>query len=147
VIENTSSVGAGNDGAGNVGPIIVFDAMCVLCSANARFVLRYDRRGRFRLASMQGETGSRLYRKFGIDPTDPDTLIVVDGDTALRDSDAVLAIWAGLCWPWRALGVARVVPRGLRDPLYRLIARNRYRLFGRRETCWVPTKAQGSRLM
>ncbi len=128
-------------------PIIVFDAMCVLCSANARFVLRYDRRGHFRLASMQGETGARLYRKFGIDPANPDTLIVVVGETALRDSDAVLAIWARLGWPWRALGVARVVPRLLRDPLYRLIARNRYRLFGRRDTCWIPTKAQAARVL
>jgi predicted DCC family thiol-disulfide oxidoreductase YuxK len=62
------------------GPIIVFDAMCVLCSANAAFVLRHDRAGHFRLASMQGEAGSALYRRFGIDPANPETLIVVEGD-------------------------------------------------------------------
>lgn len=129
------------------GPIIVFDALCVLCSANARFVLRYDRRALFRLASMQGETGAALYRRFGIDPNDPETLIVVDGDTALRDSDAILAIWSGLGWPWRAFGGFRVVPPALRDPIYRWIARHRYRLFGRRETCWLPTPAQASRIL
>lgn len=128
-------------------PVIVFDAMCVLCSANAQFVLRHDRRGHFRLASMQGEAGAALYRRFGIDPADPETLIVVEGDHALRDSDAVLAIWRGLGWPWRAGGALALVPRQLRDPLYRWVARNRYRLFGKRETCWLPTPAQWERIL
>jgi predicted DCC family thiol-disulfide oxidoreductase YuxK len=129
------------------GPIILFDAMCVLCSANAGFVLRHDGQGHFRLAAMQGEVGQTLYRRFGIDPADPDTLIVVTGDRACRNSDAILAIWRGLGWPWRALCVFGFVPRGLRDPLYRWVARNRYRLFGRRESCWVPDAAQRSRLL
>lgn len=114
------------------GPIIVFDAMCVLCSANAAFVLR---RGRFRLASMQGDIGAALYRQFGIGPANPESLIVVDGDRALRGSDAVLAIWAGLDRPWNGLATFRIIPRWLRDPVYRLVARHRYRLFGRRSTC------------
>lgn len=120
-------------------PIIVFDAECVLCSGNARFVLRHDRDHHFRLASMQGEVGSALYRRFGIDPGNPESLIVVEGDRLLRDSDAVLAIYRRLGWPWRALTLFALVPRSLRDPLYRLVARNRYRLFGRRETCWMPS--------
>lgn len=129
------------------GPIIVFDALCVLCSANAAFVLRHDRAGRFRLASMQGETGAALYRRFGIDPTRPETLIVVTGDEALRDSDAVLAIWAGLDRPWRMLAHLRLVPRPIRDPIYRFVARHRYRLFGKRETCWLPTPDQARRIL
>lgn len=128
-------------------PIIVFDAECVLCSANAQFVLRHDTHGRFRLASMQGEVGSALYRRFGIDPADPETMILVDGDCLLRDSDAVLAIYAGLGWPWRTMAVFRLVPRVLRDLVYRLIARNRYRLFGRREACFVPRADQTERIL
>lgn len=128
-------------------PVIVFDAECVLCSANARFVLRYDRRGLFRLASMQGEFGAALYRRFGIDPRDPDTLVVVTGTTAVRDSAAVFAIWSGLGWPWRALTIFRLVPRPLRDAIYRFVARHRYRLFGKRETCWVPTPEQADRVL
>ncbi|AQR73815.1 thiol-disulfide oxidoreductase DCC family protein [Sphingomonas sp. LM7] len=128
-------------------PVIVFDAACILCSAHAQFVLRHDRRGRFRLASMQGDAGAAIYRRFGIDPADPDTLIVVQGETALRDSDAILAIWRGLGWPWRAVGVFGLVPRGMRDPLYRWVARRRYRLFGRRETCWMPTPEQRDRVL
>jgi predicted DCC family thiol-disulfide oxidoreductase YuxK len=132
-------------GAG--GPIVVFDGVCPLCSANARFILRHDRRRRFRLASMQSEAGAALYRRFGIDPADPETLILVDGDRALRDSDAVLAIWSGLGWPWRAFAAARLVPAALRDPLYRWVARNRYRLFGRRETCWLPGPEHSGRFL
>jgi predicted DCC family thiol-disulfide oxidoreductase YuxK len=131
----------------SAGPIIVFDALCVLCSANARFVLRYDRSGRFRLASMQGAVGSALYRQFGIDPANPESLIVVEGDAVLRDSNAVLAIWAGLGRPWSLLGAFRIVPRSLRDPVYRWIARYRYRLFGRRDSCWLPSPEQASRVL
>ncbi|MFB2550587.1 thiol-disulfide oxidoreductase DCC family protein [Ensifer soli] len=128
-------------------PIVVFDAECVLCSANAPFVLARDHARRFRLASMQGEAGAALYRRFGIDPADPDTLIVVEGDRARRDSDAVLSIYAGLGWPWKALALLRLVPRVVRDPLYRLIARDRYRLFGRRETCWMPPSDAADRIL
>jgi predicted DCC family thiol-disulfide oxidoreductase YuxK len=128
-------------------PIILFDAMCVLCSANAQFVLKYDRKGHFRLASMQSDAGAALYRKFGIDPADPESMIVVDGDSALRNSDAVLAIYAALGWPWRLATVARLVPRPIRDTVYGWIARNRYRLFGKRETCWLPSAEQADRLL
>lgn len=128
-------------------PIIVFDGFCVLCSANARFVLRYDQGGRFRLAAMQNEAGRALCRRFGIDPDRPETMIVVSGDTALRDSDAVLAVWDGIGWPWRALRVLHLVPRPLRDGVYRWVARNRYRMFGRRDTCWLPTREQAARIL
>jgi predicted DCC family thiol-disulfide oxidoreductase YuxK len=120
-------------------PIIVFDGECVLCSANAQFVLRHDRHHRFRLAAMQGEVGRALYQRFGIDVANPESMIVVIGDEMRRDSDGVLAIYTGLGWPWRALATFYLVPKFLRDPIYRLIARNRYRLFGRRTSCWRPT--------
>ncbi len=129
------------------GPIILFDAECILCSANAQFVLSQDGEKRFRLASMQGEVGSALYRRFGIDPGNPDSIIVVDGEHMLRDSDAVLSIYAGLGWPWKVLSVFRLVPRFIRDPLYLLIARNRYRLFGKRDSCWLPSPEYRDRLL
>lgn len=128
-------------------PVIVFDALCVLCSANAQFVLRHDRKRAFRLASMQSDFGQSLYRKFGIDPRNPETLIVVVGEKALRNSDAVIAIWAALDLPWRLLATVKFVPRALRDPLYRWVARNRYRMFGQRETCWLPRPEDADRLL
>jgi predicted DCC family thiol-disulfide oxidoreductase YuxK len=128
-------------------PIILFDAQCVLCSANAQFVLRHDTARRFRFAAMQGDVGAALFRRHDIDPENPDTIIVVEGETALPDSDAVLAIYPGLGWPWRIAGSARLIPKWLRDPPYRWIARIRYRLFGRRDVCWVPTPDLANRLL
>ncbi len=118
--------------------IVVFDAECILCSANAQFILRHDHKRHFMLASMQGDYGSALYRKYDIDPANPETLIVVQGNRLLRNSDAVLAIYAGLGWPWRAVSALRFLPKFLRDPVYLFVARNRYRIFGKRDTCWLP---------
>jgi predicted DCC family thiol-disulfide oxidoreductase YuxK len=129
------------------GAIIVFDGMCVLCSANAQFVLAQDKLGKFRLASMQGEVGAALFARFGIDPNDPDTIIVVDGDKVWRNSDAVLEIYASLGWPWRIASMFKFVPRWIRDPVYRLVATNRYRVFGKRETCWLPSAEQAKRVL
>lgn len=129
------------------GPIILFDAQCVLCSANAQFILKHDRRARYRLASMQGEVGAMLFRQHGVDPANPDTILMIDGETVLRDSDAVIAIYTGLGWPWRMAGLARLAPKALRDPIYRWVARNRYRLFGKREACWVPTTEYAARVL
>jgi predicted DCC family thiol-disulfide oxidoreductase YuxK len=129
------------------GPIIVFDAMCVLCCANAQFVLAHDKEGRFRLASMQGAVGTALFEHFDVDPSDPNTIIVVDGEMVWRNSDAVLVIYEGLGWPWRLMTIFKLVPRFIRDPIYRLIATNRYRLFGKRDTCWLPTPEQAKRVL
>ncbi len=127
--------------------IVVFDAECILCSANAQFLLKHDHGRRFLLAPMQGDYGSALYRKYDIDPTNPETLIVVRGDKLLRNSDAVLAIYTGLGWPWKMAAIAKVLPKFLRDPVYRLIARNRYRLFGKRNTCWLPAPEFQDRML
>ena len=121
------------------GPIILFDAQCVLCSANAQFVLKHDTSGRFRLASMQGNIGAEIYRRHGLDPRDPISMLVVEGGRMRRDSDAVLSIYEGLGLPWRLLGALRVVPPPLRDGVYRWVARNRYRLFGKKDACMMPT--------
>jgi predicted DCC family thiol-disulfide oxidoreductase YuxK len=132
---------------GGDGPIILFDAECILCSGNAQFVLRNDRAGRFRLASVQGPVGAALCRRHGIDPLDPVSMLVVERDGVRRDSDAVLSIYSGLGFPWRLLAALRLVPAALRDPVYRWVARNRYRLFGKRETCWLAPPEYRSRIL
>lgn len=128
-------------------PIILFDAECVLCSTNAQFVLKNDKAGQFRLASMQSGIGAAIYRRHGMDPQNPSSMLVVEGDRVRQDSDAVLRIYEGLGLPWRLLGALRLVPAFLRDPVYRWVARNRYRLFGKRETCWVAPPEYRDRLL
>lgn len=128
-------------------PVILFDAECVLCSVNAQFVLRHDKAARFRLASIQGEAGGTLAREHGLDPNDPTTILVIESERVRRDSDAVLAIYEGLGWPWRLFSFFRLIPAFLRDPAYRWIARNRYRLFGKRATCWVAPPEYRSRIL
>lgn len=132
-------------------PIIVFDGVCVLCTANARFVLKNDRKGKFRLAAMQDEAGATILREAGLDPEDPISFVILDpeqdGGRVRMDSDAVLHLWGQLGWPWRLGTIFKLIPSALRDPIYRLIARNRYKWFGQRDTCWVPTPEQAKRVL
>jgi salicylate hydroxylase len=118
-------------------PLIVFDGRCVLCSANAHFVLRRDHRAKFRLTDAQSSLGLALYRHFGLRSDEEGTMIVLRDGRLLTHSDAAIAIADVLGWPWRAAAIARLVPSGLRNSLYRWVARNRFRWFGRRETCWL----------
>ncbi len=132
-------------------PIIVFDGMCVLCTANAQFVLKRDRAAKFRLAAMQGDVGAEIMRQVGFDPLDPESFILLDavqdGGRVWMSSDAVLHMWSELGWPWRAGMIFKLVPRVIRDPIYRLIARNRYKWFGKREECWVSTPEHQARIL
>jgi predicted DCC family thiol-disulfide oxidoreductase YuxK len=128
-------------------PIILFDAECVLCSANARFILERDHAAVFRLASIQGDVGQALYRKHGMDPNDPISMLVVEGDRMRRDSDAVLSIYERLGFPWSLVRIFRIVPSWLRDPIYRLVAKNRYRIFGRRDSCWIAPEHYRDRIL
>ncbi|WP_017114897.1 DCC1-like thiol-disulfide oxidoreductase family protein, partial [Xanthomonas vasicola] len=110
---------------------IVFDGVCLLCNSWVKFLLRHDQRARYRFAAMQGQAGRALLRQHGLDPDDPLSFLLVDATGAWTDSDAIVRVLAGLGGFWRLAGVLRVVPRSVRDIGYRLIARNRYRWFGR----------------
>jgi predicted DCC family thiol-disulfide oxidoreductase YuxK len=128
-------------------PLIVFDGECVLCSANAHFVLRHDRRRRFRLTHAQSPLGLALYRHFGLRSDEQGTMLVIRDGRLLTHSDAAIAIADGLGWPWRAARLATLVPRFARNVVYRWIARNRFRWFGRRETCWLPAPQLRDRIL
>ncbi|WP_238691825.1 thiol-disulfide oxidoreductase DCC family protein [Xanthomonas arboricola] len=126
---------------------IVFDGVCLLCNGWVTLLLRHDRRGRYRFAAMQGHAGRALLQQHGLDPDDPLSFLLVDDTGAWTDSDAIVRVLAGLGGVWRLFAVLRVVPRGLRDIGYRLIARNRYRWFGRTEHCMLPTPEQRARFL
>jgi predicted DCC family thiol-disulfide oxidoreductase YuxK len=134
------------DAARNDGPVIVFDGICVLCNGWVRFLLKHDRAGRYRFTAMQSEAGRALLAGHGLDPDDPASFLLVDGAQAWTDSDAIRRVLTGLGGLWRLAGVMALVPRVVRDPLYRWIARNRYRLFGTTE-CRVPTEEERARFL
>lgn len=128
-------------------PILVFDGVCLLCSRWVRFILRHDRAGRYRFAAMQSETGRALLAAHGLDPDDPNSLLLCEAGHHWTDSDAILRVLVGFGGPWRAFASLRGLPRGLRDPAYRRLARNRYRWFGRSDACWLPAPEHAARFL
>ena len=118
--------------------LILFDGVCVFCSRWVRFVIDRDPEQRFRFMAIQSERGRTLAARFGIDPDAPQTNAVILNGRITFKSDAALTVLGALA-ATRSLGVLKVVPHWLRDPVYDLIARNRYRVFGRTEACMVPT--------
>jgi predicted DCC family thiol-disulfide oxidoreductase YuxK len=120
--------------------VIVFDGVCMLCSRWVDFVLRRDLYGRYKFAAMQTASGRALLIEHGIDPDDPLSFLLLEDRKGYTDTDAIVRILRsfGPGWKFIALLVS-IVPRFVRDPLYRWIARNRYRTFGRRAACRVPT--------
>lgn len=127
--------------------VVVFDGHCAFCSGWVDFLLARDRRGRLRFAAAQRPAGNALMRAHGLDPDDPSSFLLVEGDRARRDSDAAIAVLEALGGAWRAATLLRVVPRPLRDALYRAFARNRYRWYGRRDACRLPDPAERDRFL
>jgi predicted DCC family thiol-disulfide oxidoreductase YuxK len=116
--------------------VILYDGVCVFCSRWIRFVASRDVKLRFRFTAIQSPYGTRLAQAFGIDPQDPDSNAVIHGGVARFKSDAALTVLSLLPgWGW-ARGL-RLVPKPLRDAVYNLVARNRYRIFGRYEKCFI----------
>jgi predicted DCC family thiol-disulfide oxidoreductase YuxK len=127
-------------------PIVLYDGVCALCNRFVQFVLKHDSQDRFRFASLQSDFAARLLRQHGAASEDLDTMYVVI-DSGLREerivsrSDAALTILRELGGGWVALGVAlRALPLWLRNWGYNLVARNRYRTFGRYDSCPIPSE-------
>lgn len=119
-------------------PIFVFDGDCVLCSAFFQFILRHDTQARFRFVIAQSKAGAALYRSMGLSTTEFETnLVIVDGQV-FTEANAFAAVMRQLGGLWSVLALIRFVPGPLKNPVYRVIARNRYRLFGRHDTCMIP---------
>jgi predicted DCC family thiol-disulfide oxidoreductase YuxK len=129
-------------------PVIIFDGKCVMCSWFARFVLRTDRTGRFRLAAAQSPLGMALYKHFGLDPIRYETYVLVEEGKAFFRSEASIRIFAGLGMPWRIFAIlGRLLPLSLRDALYNFVARNRLQWFGARDECYLSDPSQADRFI
>ena len=119
-------------------PVLLFDGVCNLCNASVQWVLKRDRHGIFKFAALQSETGQALLRQFGLPAENFDTVVLIDGTRIFTRSDAPIEIVRRLGGLWPLFAVFRFVPRFMRDAAYNFVARNRYRWFGRKESCMLP---------
>ncbi|MFN2493520.1 MAG: thiol-disulfide oxidoreductase DCC family protein [Pyrinomonadaceae bacterium] len=124
-------------------PIVLYDGVCGLCNRLNQFILKRDCRDRFRFASLQSKFANDLLMRHGADPRDLDTVYVAlnygqSNERLLSRSDAILHVLTELGGIWKGARAGRWLPRGWRDWLYRVVASNRYRVFGKHESCVVP---------
>jgi len=124
-------------------PIVLYDGVCGLCNHLVQFLLKRDTHDRFRFASLQSEFAHNLLTRHGVDPHDLNTVYVVKdcgqpGQSLLARSDAILFMLTQLDGIWKLAGLGRVLPKVFRDAVYKIVARNRYRVFGKHESCILP---------
>ncbi|XWX04493.1 thiol-disulfide oxidoreductase DCC family protein [Aggregatilineales bacterium SYSU G02658] len=130
--------------------VVLFDGVCNLCTGAVQFIIKRDPKGRFRFAALQSDYAQALLRKHNLNiPLDgrDDTVALVEDGRVYTHSDAGLRIARHLSGPVRLAAPLIIVPRFIRDTVYRLIARHRYRIFGRQDTCWMPTPELRARFL
>ena len=131
--------------AGIAKPVIFFDDVCVMCNSFVNLMLRVDTRERFLFAPLRGETARELLPPLSDDPRNW-SMVYVDESGIHDQSDASLQVYRRLGGPWWLLSLARFIPRGIRNPVYRVLARNRYRWFGKRDACRIPLEKERAAL-
>jgi len=127
--------------------IVVFDGVCHLCSASVRFLLPRDRRRVLRYATMQSPAGQAILARAGLDPDAAESFVLFDGKRCYTHSLAGIRVMHALGFPWNLAWVFWLIPAPIRDAAYLWLARNRYRFFGIRETCFVPRPGDADRFI
>lgn len=118
--------------------IIIFDGVCNFCNSSINFIIEQDHRERFSFATTQSQYGIRVLNDLGIDPSDPTTFVYIDNNDVYLKSDAALEIAKHLQRPWCFLSWLKYSPKCIRDFMYSLIAKHRYKILGKRDSCMVP---------
>lgn len=134
-------------GAGDDRPIVLFDGVCRFCDASVNFIIDRDPKQTFRFAALQSDVGQRLLCEHQLSTTDLNTIVLIEGSRVSNRSTAALRIARRLRFPWNLLCVFLILPNPLRDFVYKVIAANRYRWFGKRESCRIPTEADKKRFL
>lgn len=119
--------------------IVLFDGVCNLCNGLVRFIIKRDRKGWIRFSPLQSSFGKASLEKMKMDPEEINTVVYISGDRHFLKSSAILQILKDMGGAWKLLYGLIIIPRFIRDFIYDLVARNRYRVFGRKESCMVPT--------
>ncbi|MFC4543279.1 thiol-disulfide oxidoreductase DCC family protein [Halosolutus amylolyticus] len=120
-------------------PIVLFDGVCNLCNGFVQFLVPRDTEEQFYFASLQSEVGTQLLADHGLPTDELESIVLIEGDDCYVKSDAVIRIATILGGIYALLAPFRVVPRSIRDGLYDFVAANRYRMFGKKEQCLMPT--------
>jgi predicted DCC family thiol-disulfide oxidoreductase YuxK len=118
--------------------IVLFDGVCNLCNGFVQFFLKIDKRGKLKFASLQSDYGQALLAKHQLNQSDFDSFLFQQGDKLYDKSSASLQIVKTLGGFWTLLYALVIVPKPIRDAIYRFIAKNRYKWFGKEEACWLP---------
>lgn len=121
-------------------PIILFDGVCNLCNWSVQFIIKRDPKAYFRFASIQSTTGKQLLQERGVHAQDINSFVLIEGQSCLMRSDAALGVAKNLAGLWSLLIVLYIIPHAIRDLGYDLIARNRYKWFGKQNSCMIPSK-------
>jgi len=127
--------------------IILFDGVCNFCNGVVHFVFRKDRDEVFHFSPIQSAAGQEILKQHGFDPEDFDTFFLIRDGQPYVKSDAALLVVRSLRKPWRWLSTLRIIPRPIRNCVYSKVAANRYRIFGKKNQCMVPTEAQKKRFI
>lgn len=127
--------------------VLLFDGVCNLCNGVVQFVIRHDAAGRFRFAALQSDAGQTLLRQFGLSTTQFDSFVYVKDGQFYTESTAALHVARDMGGAMSLLWGLMIFPRFIRDAVYRWVARNRYRFFGRQESCMIPTPELKSRFL
>ena len=128
-------------------PVLLYDGTCALCDRSVQFVLDHEAAPRIQFASLQSAAGRSLSASCGLSADGLDSLVLVDGGQCYTESDAALRVARHLAAPWRWASALRVVPRPVRDGVYRWVARHRYAWFGRLDACRVPSASESARFL
>ena len=127
--------------------ILLFDGDCNLCNVIVQFTIKNDPKGKFKFASLQSESGQELLKKNGLPRGDFDSFVFIKGDNCFQKSTAGLNVLKELGGLWQIFYIFIIIPRPIRDFIYKIIAKSRYRIFGRKDTCMIPTEDLKTRFL
>ncbi|EMA59596.1 thiol-disulfide oxidoreductase DCC family protein [Halorubrum lipolyticum] len=127
--------------------VVLFDGVCNLCNGLVSVLIPRDPDGRLQFAALQSDAGQDLLTRHGLPTEGFDSFVLVEGEQLYTKSDAAIRVAELLGWPYRAARVGRLIPSGLRDPLYDVVADNRYDWFGRKDQCMIPDEDVSDRFL
>ena len=126
--------------------IVMFDGECNFCDSSVQFIIKRDPHGYFKFAALQSEAGMELKDKYGIS-NHIDSFILIEDERVYKFSDGALRVCKNLKGLWKYLYIFRLVPKPIRNSVYKFIATNRYRWFGKKESCMIPSPEVRSRFL